>query len=109
MSNKELIIALIQQDLKHSQLVLGLDALGLEASDKHCLEILDIVFNLMQVPDGEIEYDWCRLYVTYMQECKAVGVTHTTEAMKPFAEACYKGLVDIINPKNLGSESFQTT
>ena len=59
MSDKELIINLIQQDLKHSQLVLGLDELGMEASDKHCLEILDIVANLMKVPEGNVEYDWC--------------------------------------------------
>lgn len=102
MSDKELIINLIQQDLKHSQLVLGLDDLGMDASDKHCLEILDIVMNLMKVPDGEIEYDWCRLYVTYMQECKMVGVTHTSETMKPFAEACYAGLIEIVNSNNVG-------
>lgn len=100
MSEKDLIISLIQQDLKHSQLVLGLDELGMDASNKHCLEILDIVANLMKVPDGEIEYDWCRLYVTFMQECKTVGVTHTTATMKPFAEACYAGLVEIINSGN---------
>ena len=69
----------------------------MEASDKHCLDILDIVANLMKVPEGEIEYDYCRLYVTYMQECKTVGVTHTTETMKPFAEACYKGLAEIVS------------
>ena len=102
MSNKELIISLIQQDLKHSQLVLGLDELGMDASDKHCLEILDIVANLMNVPAGDVEYDWCRLYVTYMQECKTVGVTHTTATMKPFAEACYNGLVEIVNSDNVG-------
>ena len=84
MSQKELIISLIQQDLKH------------------CLEILDIVANLMQVPGGHVEYDWCRLYVTYMQECKTVGVTHTTETMKPFAEACYAGLVEIVDSASEG-------
>lgn len=102
MSNKELIVSLIQQDLKHSQLVLGLDELGMDASDKHCLEILDIVANLMNVPEGHFEYDWCRLYVTYMQECKTVGVTHTSETMKPFAEACYAGLVEIVDSANGG-------
>lgn len=102
MQNKELIISLIQQDLKHSQLVLGLDELGMEASDKHCLDILDIVYNLMKVPGGHVEYDWCRLYVTFMQECKTVGVTHTTETMKPFAEACYNGLVEIVNSDSEG-------
>jgi hypothetical protein len=107
MSNKELIISLIQQDLKHNQLVLGLDELGLEASEKHCLDILDIVANLMKVPGGHVEYDWCRLYVTFMQECKTVGVTHTTETMKPFAEACYNGLMEIINPKAFGSDNVR--
>lgn len=97
MSNKELIISLIQQDLKHNQLILGLDELGLATSDKHCLEILDIVASLMQVPEGDIEFDWCRLYVTYMAESKKLGVTHTTETMKPFAEACYDGLVEIVS------------
>ena len=97
MSNKELIISLIQQDLKHSQLILGLDELGLEASDKHCLEILDIVANLMQVPDGEVEYDWGRVYTTFMAESKRVGVHHTSETMRPFAEACYDGLIEVIS------------
>ena len=54
----------------------------------------------MKVPGGHVEYDWCRLYVTFMQECKTVGVTHTTATMKPFAEACYNGLVEIVNSDN---------
>ncbi len=33
MTQKDLIISLLQQDLKHSQLVMGLDRLGLEASE----------------------------------------------------------------------------
>ena len=74
----------------------------MDASDKHCLEILDIVADLMQVPGGHIEYDWCRLYVTYMQEFKTVGVTHTGATMKPFAEACYNGLVEIVNSESEG-------
>lgn len=102
MPNKELIISLIQQDLKHSQLILGLDELGLEASDKHCLEILDIVANLMQVPDGDLEHvpiaiGRGRVYITYMAESKRVGVHHTSETMRPFAEACYEGLVQVIS------------
>lgn len=32
-------------------------------------------------------------------KCKTVGVTHTSETMKPFAEACYNGLVEIVNSK----------
>jgi hypothetical protein len=42
MKTKELVISLIQQDLKHTQLGAGLDNVGLEASDKHHLQILEI-------------------------------------------------------------------
>lgn len=58
MSNKELIISLIQQDLKHSQLIVGLDRLGLEASERHCLQLLEVVAHLMRVPEGNTELDW---------------------------------------------------
>jgi hypothetical protein len=73
----------------------------MEASDKHRFDILDIVYNLMKVPSGHVEYYWCRLYVTYMKECKTVGVTRTTETMKPFAVPCYNDLVEIVNSGNV--------
>ena len=100
MSNKELIIKLIQQDLKHCQLVVGLDQLGLEASDKHCLELLDIVADLMQVPEGSLEFDWGRVYVTYMAECDGVDIDCTADSMRPYAISCYDDLCEILNSEN---------
>jgi len=96
MSNKELIISLIQQDLKHSQLILGLDELGLEASERHCLQLLDIVAELMEVPTGSIEFEWGRVYITYMAECTGVEVEARSEALRPYAAVCYEELVEVL-------------
>ena len=97
MSNKELIISLIQEDLKHCQLIVGLDELGLQASDKHCLGILDIVANLMQVPKGNLQFDWGRTYITYMADCTGMDVEYTSASMRPYAEFCYDELIEIVN------------
>ncbi|MFT6443382.1 MAG: hypothetical protein ACJASQ_001165 [Crocinitomicaceae bacterium] len=100
MSERELIISLIQQDLKHCQLIVGLDELGLEASDKHCLGILDIVADLMRVPEGNVEFDWGRTYVTYMAECTGMEVEYKSDSMRPYAETCYDDLVQVLNTAN---------
>ncbi len=100
MTYKELIIKLIQEDLKHCQLVVGLDQLGLEASNNHCLELLDIVADLMQVPAGNLEFDWGRVYLTYMSECTGLEVESTSESLRPFAECCYSDLCEILSSAN---------
>lgn len=51
MRTKELIIKLIQQDLKHSQLVYGMNKLGFDGNDKHHLQLFDLVYTLMKVPE----------------------------------------------------------
>ncbi|MCH2231324.1 MAG: hypothetical protein MK105_13365 [Crocinitomicaceae bacterium] len=102
MSNRELIISLIQEDLKHSQLIVGLDELGLSASEKHCLRILDIVANLMQVTEGHIEFDWGRTYITYMADCTGGTVEDSSDSMRPYAESCYDELIKILNLANVG-------
>ena len=102
MSNKELIISLIQQDLKHCQLIIGLDDLGLEASDKHSLEMFDIIADLMQVPEGQVESNWAQVYLTYMAESREVEIQHMTTPMKPYAISCYDELCEVLNSENEG-------
>ena len=102
MTNKELIINLIQQDMKHSQLILGLDDLGLEASDKHCLEMFDIIANLMHVPDGHIEDRWARVYLAYMSESRDIEIQHMTTPMKPYAISCYDDLCEVLSLESNG-------
>ena len=96
MSNKDLIINLIQQDLKHCQLILGLDDLGLEASEKHSLEMFDIIADLMQVPEGHIESNWARVYLAYMSESREVEIEHMTTPMRPYAISCYDDLCEVL-------------
>lgn len=96
MTHKDLIIALILQDLKHSQLVMGLDRLGLEASDRHCLELFDIIADLMQVPEGHVELDWSKLYLTYMAECSDIEISNDLNQLKPYAESCFEELERIL-------------
>lgn len=92
MTRKQLIISLIQQDLKHSQLVTGLDQLGLDASDKHCLHLLDIIAELMKVPEGHTEIVWGKMYVALMAETVHFDIKVTPENFRSYAETCYKEL-----------------
>ncbi|WP_136465155.1 hypothetical protein [Flagellimonas onchidii] len=62
MNTKELIIRIIQEDLKHSQLVEGLNHLGLDADQFHSLGLLDVVLDLMKVPQGKPAFTWGLIY-----------------------------------------------
>mgnify|MGYP007025706206 CR=1 FL=1 len=97
MSDKELIISLLQQDLKHSQLISGLDQLGLDASNNNCLELLDIISELMNVPGGHIEIDWGNKYVSLMSESVKFNVKESVKNFRPYAESCYHELLKIAN------------
>lgn len=96
MSNKKLIIRLIQQDLKHCQLLYGLIKIGLNGNDKHHLQILDIVYDLMNVPK-EIEYDWGSTYHNYMKQALLLEVGNNDTQLKPLAELCYKHLKMLVD------------
>ena len=97
MQNKELIIQLIQQDLKHHQLLLGLEQIGLHAEDTHHLKLLSIIAQLMQVPQGEIDDEWSVVYVNYMQEATRFKITATGETLLPLATACYGRLRNLLD------------
>ena len=64
---EELLIELILQDLKHNQLIFGLDRLNLDAGYCHFLGILDLIQSLMGVPDKLMD-DFTE---TYMALCTA--------------------------------------
>lgn len=92
MKSKELIISLIQQDLKHTQLVAGLDKVGLEASDKHHLQILEVIAKIMQVPEGDVDDNWGRVYFNLVQEAKNFAISDTADSLRPYATLCYRQL-----------------
>lgn len=97
MDHQNLIITLIQQDLKHNQLVVGLMNMGLDSSGLHYLEIINMVSDLMNVPEGEIENDWGEIYVKYMNESVTYDVTVSTSSLRTLAETCYQELKEVLH------------
>lgn len=55
MRHKTLIIQLIRQDLKHSQLTGSLKSLGLEDGGLYALDLMALVAQFMKVPAAKLE------------------------------------------------------
>lgn len=87
----ELIIGLIRQDLKHNQLIKGLDILDLDAGHHHHLGIMDLVKELMEVP-AHLENDFLDTYMGYMGRCLDYPISSLGEELRELAEECYEGL-----------------
>ncbi len=90
----ELIIELILQDLKHNQLILGLDRLNLDAGYCHYLAIMDLVQRLLDVPD-ELAEDFTACYMAFMNRCLEFPISRSGEELRPLAVACYNLLREI--------------
>ena len=106
MQNKELVISLIQQDLKHHQLIIGLENISSKAgrkagalirngSDLH-LDILDLWFDTMKVPES-VEMDWGKTYTNYMNKALRYKIDATAEGIRQLAELCYTHLKCIVD------------
>ncbi len=87
----ELVIQLILQDLKHNQLVLGLDRLNLDAGYCHFLGILDLVQRLMGVPE-ELMEDFSAIYMAFMQRGVEFSISRSGKELRPLARECYNRL-----------------
>ncbi len=107
MKTKNLIISLIQQDLKHNQLVIGLDNIGLQAGEKHHLELLNIVYDLMKVPQA-VEMDWGMTYTNYMNKALRYKIRSTSKGLRHQAELCYTHLKCIVDIENEQSNKRTT-
>jgi hypothetical protein len=101
--NRELIVSLIQQDLKHNQLTTGLAKLGLEP-DVHSLEIVEVVARLMGVEKGDVSDQWVKTYFSFLDRAHHFKISELAEELKPLAEECYDLLVACQNIESI-SES----
>jgi len=59
---KEKIIALIAEDIKHNQLLNGLDSIGLWDNDRYTLELDIFIADLMGYRRGKIPDSWFDVY-----------------------------------------------
>jgi hypothetical protein len=89
---KELIIKLIQQDLKHNQLTGGLQKIGLK-TDVHHLELVEVIMALMD--KSEDNHQYLKTYFHFLNQAANYKITATADNLKPLAEKCYKELLSI--------------
>ncbi|MBD8488143.1 hypothetical protein IFO69_05230 [Echinicola sp. CAU 1574] len=90
----ELIIELILRDLKHNQLIKGLDNLDLDAGHRHHLGIRDLVKRLMEVAEP-LENDFLDTYMGYMDRCLEYPISSLGEELSKLAEECYERLGEL--------------
>ncbi|WP_132065920.1 hypothetical protein [Aquimarina spinulae] len=95
-NNEQLIIDLIKQDLKHCQLVYGLAQLGLEGSNTHHLEILEIIYQLMHIPSEKKNDYLAETYAAFMSMATDYDITPMGESLRPLAKECYHRLKYLI-------------
>ncbi|MFC5045135.1 hypothetical protein ACFSTE_16475 [Aquimarina hainanensis] len=96
MRDKELIIELIRQDLKHNQLVYGLERIGLEGARLHHLEIYDMIHRFMEVPEGLVGNRWGMTYANFMKDAVNYPITPKGDSLTPLAYACYTQLKEVL-------------
>ena len=90
-----LITRLIQQDLKHNQLLAGLEALGFTDNGLQHLSIHTILENLMQVPP-EAHNNWASVYFNFLERAQYYPLSPQGEALLPLAEDCYRQLQSVL-------------
>lgn len=87
----ELIIELIRQDLKHNQLIVGLDRLNLDAGYCHYLGIMDLIHRLMEVSEKSTD-EFTSIYMNYMQRGMEFPVSRSGEELLGLARECFESL-----------------
>ncbi len=98
MENEQIIIDLIVQDLKHSQLLYGLESIGLDGLSMHHLAILEIIYKLMHIPKEKTNHYLEETYASFMNRSLDYTITPNGESLEPLAKECYfriKYLIDL--------------
>lgn len=86
--NKQLIIELLMQDMKHEQLIDGLYKLGF-SSDLHGLNISGVVAELLGIKEDDIDSEWFEIYMDFLSQAKHYEICGTGKNLRPLAETCY--------------------
>ena len=92
-TNKQLIISLLQQDLKHYHLVRGVERLGFIHEDKQTLTLMDMVAECMGIKQGNISNEWISAYVAFMEDASQKELGQLIKDLIPIAEECYSILL----------------
>jgi len=64
--NRDNIIKLIEQDIKHNQLLNGLNEIGLTENERYTLDIVWLVADMMGIEKTKLSERWLDLYHSTM-------------------------------------------
>lgn len=90
----DLLEELIRIDLKHFQLILGLQALDFD-SGNHYLPIFELVRKLLQLEESEQIEKALSCYSVFMQKAAEFPITPLGEELRGLAKECYAQLKGI--------------
>jgi hypothetical protein len=85
---KELILA----DLRHSQLIFGLEALQLAPMDYHFLNLYQLIANWMGFRSDEELDTFMEIYQSYMYKSTSFPVSQHGMNLKPLVDECFLAL-----------------
>ena len=97
MSQKAFIISLIHQDLKHAQIVANFSQKSFPSAKNESLDILDVVADLMRVPEGRMEIYWGRMYMSYLKDAANLSKDAQPKSLRRLAKNCYHNLDWVMN------------
>lgn len=83
---------MIKQDMKHNQLLNGLEKLQL-VTEAHSLEILDVVAEMMGISADNASEEWMQIYISFLEDAGQYAITARGEGLLPLAERCYDMLL----------------
>ncbi len=89
---KNKIITLLEQDIKHNKLLNGLDSIGLNDNDRYTLSIDLMVADIMGYPQGKIPDRWLE---TYHKEMLSIPNNLSAEETTERASNLYNALSSI--------------
>lgn len=90
---KLLLEEMILADLKHSQLLFGLAALGLDHMDNHYLVIHDLIAKLMGIATDSEKDRSTEIYMDYMQQSMQFPFSPRGEELRSLSKACLDKLL----------------
>jgi hypothetical protein len=64
---------------------------------------MEIIAELMRVPNGKVNGDWGIMYTELMKEAVNYKMTSQGEALKPLATVCYAQLKGLLKTEAFGS------
>jgi hypothetical protein len=89
MNTKELVISIIQQEMRIKQYVIALRKLGIEFAHFEP-DLMHVVSVLMHVNASD---EWMELYVSELNKCEYLSIEPHGRNLKPLAEVCYYTLL----------------